>query len=210
MSSFNPNIPASSDYMLQSQPQIRANFQAIFAAFAQNHENLNQPLQGAHDVILFKEKSDPTTDANQIALYTKPISSLPCLFYRPNSSQDPIQLTYSSISTGKDNATPSKYLLQQYSFLAGPFVVYTGIFNDIASGYLATMTPSTTLLYVGLTILGAGSHPIPPAVADPNVFATACATNVNGATGTTPGVFNVQFDASLPVQKVSYFIIGQP
>ena len=206
MSSFNPNIPASSDYMLQSQPQIRANFQAIFAAFAQNHENLNQPLQGAHNVILFKEKSNPTTDANQIALYTKqvpPVTGLRCLFYMPNSSQNPIQLTYPSISTGKDTATPPKYLVQQYSFLAGPFVVYGGIFKSVSSGQLITMTPSTTLLFIGLTINGAHST-VSPGPGDANIFATACATNISTNT------FNIQFDSSLPTQDVSYFIIGKP
>ena len=202
MSSYNPNIPVNSQLMLQSQPQIRANFQAIFAAFAENHENLNNEFQGYHDLLLFREKPDPITDANQVALYTKAVNSIPNLFFMPNNAQTPIQLTYPSISTGSNNAIPPIYIVQQYTFLAGPFVVYGGTLVGVASGQTITMTPVvTSLLYIGLTINGAHSSTTP---GDANIFATACATNILNNT------FKVQFDSSLPVQNVSYFIIGQP
>ena len=183
--------------MLVSQPQIRANFQAISKVFGQNHEPLNAKYQGYHDVLTFRQQGgDPTTSASQVALYTKAVSGNPALFFRPNSSQTPIQLTYPSLST-QTNTNPPTYPATQYTFIAGPFLVYFGYVAGATVGQPITVTPSSTLLYVGCVIKIATAN-------DPKNQYTACATNVSGAS------FNIQYQTSLSPQKVFYFAIGKP
>jgi hypothetical protein len=90
------------------------------------------------------QPSDPATSASQIALYNKlvpPTTGTPALFFAPSSSQTPIQLTYPSLNTSGPT---------QYTFIAGPFVVYGGLVTAATIGQLITLTPTTNLLYVGL------------------------------------------------------------
>ncbi len=168
--SFNPNIPIITDPILQSYFQIRANFQAINAAFASNHAALNREAStaGNHTILAMQPTADPVTSASQVALYNKIVSAIPQLFYRPNSSQTPIQLTYSSISTGLASADPDVYNTDQYTFIAGPFIVYGGLLTNISDGQVVNLSPGTTLIYVDLTaanVKGFGttilSSPIP-------------------------------------------------
>lgn len=145
--SFNPNIPQITDPLLQSGKQIRANFQAIAQAWAVNHIPLTSDPsnQGMHTVLSMRPLTvDPTTSASQVALYCKAVSSIPQLFYRPNSNQDPIQMTYESINNdGSD---------RQYSFVAGPFVIYSGYIPNATNGMNVILTPNTNLIYVNLTL----------------------------------------------------------
>ena len=200
--SYNSNIPANSDYMLISQPQIRANFQAIATTFAQNHESLNSSLQGYHDVLTFRQQNgDPVTTAGQVALYTKQVASTyPALFYAPQSSQTPIQMTYQTLVTGSNNATPPVYLTTQQSFIAGPFVIYMGYIAGATVGQGVIVSPVTTLLYVGLSVLNTGIGAL--------VSSTACATGINTSPGT--GTFLIQFSTVSTSQNIYYFAIGKP
>ncbi len=145
---FNPNIPVGTDKILKSARQIRANFQAINTAFFDNHVALTEDptIAGEHNYLTMREQLlDPATNADQIALYQKAVSTIPELFFRPNNSQTPIQLTYPSLNT--DSTTTN-----QYSFIAGPFVVYFGLLPLVSTGQLVTMLPSSTLVYVNLQI----------------------------------------------------------
>ena len=152
MSSYNPNIPVNTDLMLKSQFQIKANFQAINSVWAQNHRKLNDPQQGQHNLLLFRpQPADPTTLADQVALYTKLVTGTPQIFFRPQNNATPIQMTYSSLSTGLQSTNPDVYLPTQYSFMAGPFVVYGGLIKAANNNQTVTLIPSTTLIYVGLT-----------------------------------------------------------
>ncbi len=151
---YNPNRPIVTDYMVNSQPQIRSNFQTINSVFAKNHVRLNSTeagnSQGMHSVLTFRIQTlNPTTAADQIALYTKVVGSDISLFYAPSSSQTPIQLTYPSISTGLQSTDPDVFLQRQYTFVAGPFVIYMGFIKE-KDGTVITLLPATTLIYVGL------------------------------------------------------------
>src|SRR4029077_18551507 len=122
---YNPNIPQVTDNRTQSAGQILANFQTINRVFADNHIALTvtDNVPGRHSVLTMRPQSvDPTTTANNVALYNKIVSSVPELFFRPNNNQTPIQLTYPSISTGLASTNPDVYNTDQYTFLAGPFV----------------------------------------------------------------------------------------
>lgn len=150
--SFNATIPQSANRILQSAAQIRANFKAIENAMRANHARLtgDPSLAGKHTFVVFRPVADPATTADQVAIYNKLVSSIPQIFFRPNNSQPTIQMTYPSVITGDDGATPPVYLDRQQSFIAGPFVVYVGRIPFPQDGDIITLSPSSTLIYASL------------------------------------------------------------
>jgi hypothetical protein len=96
-------------------------------------------------MIMRPQAADPTTTATQVAIYNKLVSSIPNLFYRPNNSQTPIQMTYPSIGVNPASA-------QQYSFVPGPFVFYSGKISNPTNGQTITLSPSSTLRFVGVGV----------------------------------------------------------
>lgn len=192
---YNSSIPLNTDYMVNSQIQIKSNFQSISNVFSKNHVALNTAQQGMHNTLTFRPQTvDPTTSPTQVSLYTKTVGSSVELFFAPSSSQTPIQLSYPSISTGLASMDPDVFLTQQYTFIAGPFVVYTGNLQ-VADGFSQTLTPTTTLIYVGLVIVDSGQG------ADKTA---ACATNVSGSS------FTVRYSAISGTFKplIRYTAIG--
>ncbi len=190
--SYNSSIPLVTDYMVNSQTQIKSNFQTINSVFAKNHAPLNSPIQGMHNTLTFRvQTTDPTTATDQVSLYTKTVGSDTVLFYAPSNSQTPIQLTYPSISTGLQSTDPDVYIPEQYSFLAGPFVVYLGTVTR-ANNTTVTVTPSTNLIYVGLIIKNPAN----------TATTSACATNIVG------NQFTVRFASSVSARLISYVAIG--
>ncbi len=151
--SFNSSIPLVTDPILLSQSQLKANFQAINNAFSDNHVGLTEDpeFSGMHNQFTFQPQSgDPATDANQIAVYNKLVSSVPELFYRANNSQTPVQLTYPLILTGADNTGVA--LPQQFSFIPGPFIIFFGEIQNPPNGTVITLAPGTSLLFVDLSL----------------------------------------------------------
>lgn len=193
--SFSPNIPNISDPTLQSFQQIRANFQAINNSFADNHIGLNQDtsIAGMHRVLTLRpQASDPTTSATQVALYNKLVSGNPAIFYRPNNSQTPIQMTYNPIQTGLQSLNPDVYYLKQYSYIAGPFIIYGGLLTGVVDNTAVTLTPGSNLLYVGLIAQG-----------NANFIGQATPTNLSGTS------FNIRIQGALGPANIYYFGIGQ-
>ncbi len=151
MGAYNPNIPQAGDKRAVSQQQIRTNFQVINSVFSENHESLTSDatIRGMHRVLKLRTQvANPVTSATETAIYQKLVAGVPNLFYRPNNSQTPIQMTYPSIGT----TTVAPYALRQYSFVAGPFVIYGGLITTPTNGQTVTLVPTTTLLYVGLIV----------------------------------------------------------
>jgi hypothetical protein len=176
--SYNPNIPQLTDKILQSQPQLKANFQTINTSFSDNHISPTNSTNtvGMHSVLTMRPQGgDPATGANQVALYNKLVSSIPEIFFRPQNNATPIQLTFPSIGV----ATSPPYPSDQYTFMAGPFIVYGGLITNAANGQVKVLTPGTTLLYVGLTtanyVVGGGGS---------GVIAAATPTNIAGTSFT--------------------------
>ena len=201
--SFNPNAPQVTDPLLQSYSQLRSNFQDINNAFADNHVGLTQDplIAGMHNsLILRRQLGDPTTSSTQTALYNKIVNNIPQLFFRPNSSQTPIQLTYQSIQTGLQSTKPDVYYPQQYSFIAGPFIVYGGIIESPSNGQPVTLSPSSTLIYVDLIATNSTLKPS-------SRSATTNATNLTGSSF-------IIGDPSLPSTALNfdiyYLAIGKP
>lgn len=193
--SFNANIPQVTDTILQSFSQLRANFQAIDAAFSVNHASMSGDLDvaGAHTALTMLPQAamtTPVTDADQICLFTQLVSGIPNLFLEPNSNQKPIQLTYPSISnTG---------LIQQ-SFLAGPFIVYGGFINAPTQSQNVILSPGSSLIYVDLTI-AFYAGPIT------SIPVTAVPANITGMS------FDISLVNTIVGQSfgVYYFAIGLP
>lgn len=181
MSSFNPNIPQPTDKILQSFYQLRGNFNAINSVFGVNHVALTQDttISGMHTVLTLRpQTADPTTSADEIALYNKLVTyagkNIPNLFFAPNSSQTPIQMTYPSIKSDDSDT--------QYTFMAGPFIIYGGLLKNLTqanNGQLITLTPGTTLIYVDLTVANA--------VIGPLIIGMAIPVNISGTS------FNINF-----------------
>lgn len=184
--SYNANIPVSSDLTVASQAQIRGNFQAINQAFSNNHAALTgNNSQGQHIVMTMQpQTADPTTLATQTALYNKLVTSVPNLFWRPQTNATPIQLTYPSISTGT--------AATQYSFVAGPFVIYGGLISAATNGQLVTLSPATTLIYVGLTVA--------------NVTPTNLNINAAVATNVAAASFRIAFDVTASTTHDIYYL----
>lgn len=196
--SYNPNIPQTTDNTLQSYGQLRSNFQAIDAAFADNHIGLTRDpeFSGMHSVLTMRPTTDPTTGVDQVALYNKLVGGIPELFFRPNNSQTPIQLTYPSIQTGLQSVNPDVYYARQYTFSAGPFIIYGGIILNPSDGDSITLSPGTTLISVDLVAVNPSTVVVP---------AYAVPTNILGTS------FTIRFSGSfVPPHKTDlfYFAVG--
>lgn len=192
--SFNPNIPIVTDPILQSQRQIRANFQAMAAAWSVNHTQLtaNMDLQGMHNNFSLRpQMSDAATGATEVALYNKIVSSIPQLFFRPNNSQTPIQMSYQNVKVDASDT--------QFTFMAGPFIIYAGKIIQPTNGLLVVLAPGSSLIHIDLI---ATNITVVPTIAP-----TAVATNLSGMS------FNVQYQnvgaAPIPFD-LFYFGVGLP
>lgn len=193
--SYNSNIPQSTSKRQISQKQILANFQAIAAAFSENHSALGLGTQGQHIALVLRPQgSDPTTSATETAIYQKLVTGIPNWFYRPSSNQTPIQMSYPSIVTGIQSMNPTVYFPQQYSFMAGPFVVYMGKIVNPTNGQTVTLTPVTTLRYVGLSVTNYKFTGTVPSSFFPTAIPTSVAANSFNISFTTAKPSNVSLD----------------
>lgn len=194
--SFNAAIPQATDPRAQSAIQMKANFQAINSVFSVNHVPINgDPVngyaEGQHVVLTLRPQgADPITSADEVAIYNKLVTGVPELFYAPNNAQTPIQLTRDSIDTTTANS--------KYTFIAGPFTVYGGKISNPTNGQVVNLSPSTTLLYVGLVI-------------DRLIFTSPTSTFAACATGIVGNSFTISYTTTItnPNQlDVYYFAIG--
>lgn len=194
--SFNANIPQTTDKIPQSYGQLRANFKSIALAFARNHVALSREVEdgaGKHRLLTMQPKSDPVTGATEIALYNKVVGlNPPALFYMPNNAQTPINMTYPSLVTGLQSTDPDVYFARQYSFIAGPFVVYGGLLKAVTDGQVITLLPSTNLIHVGLIIANTQA----------GFFANAIAKNI------TTNSFTLSVNSVVSPFDIYYFAVG--
>lgn len=193
---FNPNIPINTDFLSVSQRQILSNFQSIANAYFENHVPLTSVENvGKHEVLVFRPQSgDPTTASDQCAIYNKlDINNIPQLFFRPDSDQTPIQLTNENLNTIQTGASGD----EQSSFIAGPFTIYLGIVRNYINPTVITVTPSSTLIYVGLSTINQEGN-----IIQPNI---AIATTIAADQFTIE--YNYTFVTNLPI--IYYMAIGK-
>jgi len=89
---FNPAIPQPNDLLSISQGDLLTNFSQTNTIFAVNHYEFNHATvadRGKHKFCSFPEQAaDPSTAANEIALYTKDNGGATSLYYREESDGD--------------------------------------------------------------------------------------------------------------------------
>lgn len=162
------------------------------SAFSDNHALLtqDQTILGMHNALTLRpQAADPATTVDQTAIYNKlDANTVPELFFRPNNSQTPIQMTFPSI---KADSTAT-----QYSFVAGPFIIYGGLITNPTLNQVVTLTPGTTLIYVDLIMTG---------ITLPGFFVPmAVPTNITGTS------FTISFEnIAHPPFNLYYFAVGQ-
>ncbi len=200
--SFSPNIPMVGDFLSISQKQMIANFQAINAALFTDHVGLTAVDNvGQHNALTLRPQgSDPTTGADQCALYNKLVSTVPQLFFRSNSDATPIQMSNSNLNTIQTGATGAS----QSSFIAGPFTVYCGFIAGATNGQVVVLSPSSVLKTVSLTTWLAGTATTPDL---PNLASTATATAITGSQFTI--TFTTSTDGIPHPPTLYYWAIGQ-
>lgn len=94
MTVYTPAIPQGGDIISQSQPLILGNFQSLNTSNSVNHVAFNDANQGKHKFLQMPDQSsDPTTAANELALYSKELSAVSTLYFRKESDGTVIQLT---------------------------------------------------------------------------------------------------------------------
>lgn len=120
--SYNPNIPQSTDIPSQSQGQMLTNFQQLNTVFDVDHVPFNDGTvsnRGKHDKSTYiDQSSDPTTAADEMAIYSKDDGSGNTrLFLRQESLGTVVQLTGPDPTIGSSGST----------FLAGGLILKWGV-----------------------------------------------------------------------------------
>ncbi len=145
-----------------------------------------------HSFLTLRSQSvDPATSATQCALYAKTVNSVPELFFRPNNSQTPIQMTYPTIKSDLSDT--------QYSFIAGPMIVYAGKITNPTNPQNVVLSPGSQLLFVDLVVsLVDEKNAIPTSLYE------AAAINMSGTS------FDIKYQTVITPSSINvyYFAVG--
>lgn len=159
---FTPNIPATGQSLGQTKNLISGNFTNYFNTISQDHVPPNGSggyAQGKHVASRYVvQGSDPTTIANEIAVYSKAISGIPTLFQRQQNNGTVatlISIIASSvfpIPNGGANQT-------QYALSLGGISIRFGFAAACANNSTINFSPNFTsaCYYVNLTPAFSGS-----------------------------------------------------
>lgn len=112
---FTPNIPQVGQSLGNSRSQVLNNFAVLRSSFAANHADVNDLNSGKHTFIQYVvQGSDPSTAANEIARYTKLVSSVAREFLRLPSNGAVFQVSGPAPSVGTNGYTylPGGLLMQ--------------------------------------------------------------------------------------------------
>lgn len=86
---YTPNIPNASDFIDESQPIIKANFQQLDTSFGLNHYSFSDGTanNGKHKYAVFPEQTvDGPTAVNEVSVYSKEYNTVASLFLRLENS----------------------------------------------------------------------------------------------------------------------------
>lgn len=152
MSTYNNNIPLSTDDPSQSQSSLLANFQVLDTSNSVNHVAFNDANQGKHKFMQMPEQSSaPTSAANEGALFTKEtVALITGLYFRRESDGTQLQLTdidltTSSVLSGTQYTFLSPWGLRFTFGLTGSYTKDTSITfttNFSSTPYLILVTPN--------------------------------------------------------------------
>lgn len=148
---FNPNIPQPNDLISDSQAQLQTNFSQSNSIFNFDHVTFDDATsinRGKHRHSTYIEQLvDPTTLANEMAVYSKDVGGLSRLFYRNESNGSVIPLTGFDPTSGGNGRV----------FLPGGIIMMWGQFSPVtnAGGFFAFPIPFPNNIFTA--ILQAGS-----------------------------------------------------
>ncbi len=123
-----PDIPQSGDIPSQSQGEILTNFQQLNTVFDVDHVPFNDTTaanRGKHDQSTYIElAADPTTAANEVAVYSKDDGGNARLFMRQESNGTVIQLSGANPTSAISGST----------FLPGGIILKWGVLATPSDG----------------------------------------------------------------------------
>lgn len=129
---YNPNIPQTTDIPSQSQGEMLTNFQQLNTVFDVDHVPFNDGTaanRGKHDQSTYLELAlDPTTAANEMAVYCKDNAGSSTLYLRQESNGAVIQMSGANPTVAASGST----------FLPGGLVLKWGILNSPVDNSLIT------------------------------------------------------------------------
>ena len=130
---YNPNVPAATQSLGETQLPIQINFANLNTAFSANHSALTTNTDGKHEFLQMPEQiSVPATATDEGGVYTKVTDSVTCLFWRQESNGTEVQMTTSQTPTDANPGTtflPGGLLMQFGSFTATANTNTTVTFN---------------------------------------------------------------------------------
>lgn len=155
---YDPNIPLPTDFLSDSQGDIRNNFTAANNSFGRNHTNFSVVTDpGKHKFIELLNSNPvgvapaPPLISGEGTLYTKTLSSASQLFYTPDNSAREYQLTRSLDS---QFATFGSFV-NNYTPQAGGGAV--GTEYDAGWTWLAGVSPGLILMYGRYSVSSLGA-----------------------------------------------------
>lgn len=182
---YDPNIPQASDLISQSQSQIQTNFSQADSIFDQDHFTFDDATvadRGKHRQSTYVELgADPTTAADEIALYSKDTSGSTRLYLRQESAGTVVQMSGRDPTAGSSGET----------FLPGGLLLKWG--NIVSASNASTQnfsTPFPNNCYV--------------VVVTENIASSLSTVGVNGFT-TTGFTFRTGAGGGVPI---TYIAIG--
>lgn len=130
--SYNPAIPQPNDLISASQAQIQTNFSQADTIFDIDHftfDNATTANRGKHRKSTYVEVTDPTTAANELALYSKDLAGATTLYLRQESNGNVVQMTAGN-QNAKSGANTAKSSNNGETFLPGGFLMKFGTSNE--------------------------------------------------------------------------------
>ena len=125
---YNNAIPQASDRIKDSQSQILDNFAAIKTLVDINHVTFDAVNQGKHKYVSMPEQSsDPTTAANEVAIYTKAVSGVSQLFLRNEGDGSVVDWTSATKTSNGTTTLPSGLILKWGQSVTAPVTGITTI-----------------------------------------------------------------------------------
>lgn len=132
---YTADVPQGTQQINNTQLPINYNFQDIHDLIGVNHVNFNTANTfGEHNLLTYyNQTSDPTTNANEMALYSKSVSNSNGaeLFYRYPNNGSVVQLTGSSAPTPSGYASGNQYTNLNINGFVYPALGYQYLSNGL-------------------------------------------------------------------------------
>lgn len=142
---YNAGIPQPTDIISSSQSQLQTNFSQANTAFGIDHTAFDVlSNQGKHKQSTYVEITDPTTLANEIAVYSKDLAGVTNLYLRQESNGNIVRMTAGNqnAKTGADTAKSSN---NGETFFPGGFLMKFGTSNETATSRTVIFTTDANL-----------------------------------------------------------------